>query len=488
MKTNQLSYNRISILFSLTAILLFPFISNAQLKVNSSGNVGIAEASPGAKLSFSQCNVSTLADGITWYSPAPLNYGIYKTAGTWASPNYQQLQLNWITGIILNPGTAYGKSYVDIQGNGLRVTSGNVGIGTTIPQAYLHIDKINGAGIILSNTVSGTTGSPVSRRIRWSNYAGNDVGGIDLWDMNQSVSGTCMVFTIRNDQNALQEALNIDRTGNIGIGTRYPGTYKLYVNGTGFCNGSSFTSDQRFKTNIDTIKNALGIIKQLNPKTFYFDTANVYGMNFPSQRQYGLISQQVETVLPELVTNTKKPADLDSAGNVVYPAITYKALNYNAFIAILMKGIQEQQKTITDLTSKTTKQDSINAALQNQLTQLASTINACCKDGKVNSKSLIETVSQTNVDLNNSQTIVLAQNVPNPFAEQTTINYFLPDNTLVAQILFYDAQGQLIQTVALTQKGKGALNVFAQDLTNGIYTYTLVVDGKIIESKKMVKQ
>ena len=37
-------------------------------------------------------------------------------------------------------------------------------------------------------------------------------------------------------------------------------------------------------------------------------------------------------------------------------------------------------------------------------------------------------------------------------------------------------------------KGKGALNVFAQDLTNGIYTYTLVVNGKIIEPKKMVKQ
>ncbi len=37
------------------------------------------------------------------------------------------------------------------------------------------------------------------------------------------------------------------------------------------------------------------------------------------------------------------------------------------------------------------------------------------------------------------------------------------------------------------QKGKGSLNVFANDLTNGVYTYTLVVDGKVIDTKKMIK-
>jgi hypothetical protein len=55
-------------------------------------------------------------------------------------------------------------------------------------------------------------------------------------------------------------------------------------------------------------------------------------------------------------------------------------------------------------------------------------------------------------------------------------------------LLFYNAQGKLIQSVDLKEKGKGSLNVFASDLSNGIYTYTLVVDGKIMESKKMVKQ
>lgn len=98
------------------------------------------------------------------------------------------------------------------------------------------------------------------------------------------------------------------------------------------------------------------------------------------------------------------------------------------------------------------------------------------------------TITQIDVTLNDVQTIVLEQNVPNPFAEQTTIAYFLPDNTTKSQMLFYNAQGKLIQSVELVQKGKGQLNVFASDLSSGIYSYTLVVDETIIETKKMIKQ
>lgn len=67
----------------------------------------------------------------------------------------------------------------------------------------------------------------------------------------------------------------------------------------------------------------------------------------------------------------------------------------------------------------------------------------------------------------------------NPFYFSFSIsNYFYKINTF----------SLLIQSTELTQKGKGTLNVFASDLSSGIYTYTLVVDGKIIETRKMVKQ
>lgn len=94
----------------------------------------------------------------------------------------------------------------------------------------------------------------------------------------------------------------------------------------------------------------------------------------------------------------------------------------------------------------------------------------------------------TNVELSNKHIVVLDQNVPNPFAEQTTINYYLPDDFSRAQIIFLELSGKIIKTVDLTEKGRGALNVFANDLTNGIYTYSLIIDGQTMETKKMVKQ
>ena len=95
--------------------------------------------------------------------------------------------------------------------------------------------------------------------------------------------------------------------------------------------------------------------------------------------------------------------------------------------------------------------------------------------------------NQTDVDISNKNIIILDQNAPNPFAEQTVISYYLQNSFTRAQIIFLDQSGKLIKAVDLTEKGKGQLNVFANDLTNGIYTYSLIVDGQTMETKKMMK-
>jgi hypothetical protein len=82
----------------------------------------------------------------------------------------------------------------------------------------------------------------------------------------------------------------------------------------------------------------------------------------------------------------------------------------------------------------------------------------------------------------------LNQNVPNPFAEQTVITYSIPESVKKADILFYDSNGKLINSIFIKERGNSQLNVFANDLSTGIYTYTLVADGQIVASKKMVKQ
>lgn len=422
MKTNKIRNNRIGILFSLTALLLFSFNGNAQLKMDTGGNIGIGTTSPAAKL--------------------------------------------------------------DVTGN-IQIKSGL--------SSYLMVDRVNNTAndaYIWYKTNGGASNA------QWLTGMGisGGVSGSESYRIAEDVAGT---WTTR---------LQIDKGGNVGIGTA-PSSYTFEVNGTAHCNNQWTTSDQQFKTNVDSISNALSLILQLKPRSYYFDTTNVYGMNFESKKQYGLLAQDVQQILPELVGNTYKEATYDTAGTQLTQSITYKTLNYNAFIAIIMKGIQEQQQKIDSLSvdflaekTKTNKQDSINGSLQNQVNQttlnntflqnqidqLRTIITSCCS--KNETRSMQSSTNQTNIELNDAQTIVLEQNLPNPFAEQTAITYFLPDNTVRAQMLFYNAAGKLIQTVELTQKGKGILNVFASDLSNGIYTYSLVVDGKIIETKKMVKQ
>jgi len=76
-------------------------------------------------------NVTTSSNerGIYWHGTTTDAWGIYRTAGAWSAP-YVQLKMSFATGIILNPGHLYGKSYVMIEDGDLII--GNDSNGTTI--------------------------------------------------------------------------------------------------------------------------------------------------------------------------------------------------------------------------------------------------------------------------------------------------------------------------------------------------------------------
>lgn len=275
--------------------------------------------------------------------------------------------------------------------------------------------------------------------------------------------------------------------------TGYAGWFEgdVYVNGgTNSGTGYLIASDQQFKTSIDTIANATSIIQQLSPKTFFFDTVSTPQIKFGSERQYGFIAQEVELILPELVSEHTFPAQYDSLGNQTHAAVNYKGLNYNAFIAILMKGMQDQQAALDD-------KDSIISNLNDRLTTLENCLSGIlpllCQLSNASVQENDETtqkqlINELKVILEDNQNIVLEQNAPNPFAEQTVINYFIPEAVQQAEIVFYNLSGKMIQTVNITEKGNGKLTVYGNDLSSGTYTYSLIADGKLIATKKMVKK
>jgi hypothetical protein len=151
--------------------------------------------------------------GIYWHTSNDLNYAIYRSSGAWTATTYQQLVMSFITGIVLNPGSLYTKSYVDIQGGGLRVTAGTVGIGTTSPS-----ESIQSTNKIYSQVqLLGTS---------------NDSATVPSYSFKEN-SNTGMFHPLNNMvgfSTGGTERVRINDSGNVGIGKSNP-TYPLDVAG-----------------------------------------------------------------------------------------------------------------------------------------------------------------------------------------------------------------------------------------------------------------
>lgn len=314
------------------------------------------------------------------------------------------------------------------------------------------------------------------------------------------------VYGFADNNNGSYQPLNIGVYGeakSTAYGTNYAGYFAgTLVSG----NYPSQPSDIQFKENIVGLSNASTIINNLNPVQFEFmDTGNAQYLNFEDGVQPGLIAQEVELVLPEIVMNVTHPAKYDSLENVVQNEFDYKTVSYTKLIPYLIAGMQEQQAMIDSLQlnsginyqaqidSLQASNDDLNDRLTTLENCLANILPALCNANnhapeQTPAEIQEELHSVLDVELRNGNNIVLNQNVPNPFAERTTITYTIPESVGKAQIHFYDATGVLINTVEIIERGNGIINVYAADLSSGMYTYSLVADGKIVATKKMVKE
>lgn len=232
--------------------------------------------------------------------------------------------------------------------------------------------------------------------------------------------------------------------------------------------GIFVASDQRFKENISPLNTSLTSLKSiaavsytLKPKFTNKPTNRSGTMSEKDARdqkhfdqyyndinndaiRYGFIAQEVQKIYPELVRT-------DKSG--------YMYVDYIGMIPILVNAINELQDKIDLLESEDLRK---TKSIQNESVEFA---------GSIETEAIVSS---------------LKQNKPNPFNSETIISYSLPESVTNAQLYVYNMQGRQISKYELTERGNCSLTISASEFEAGMYIYTLIADGKEIDSKRMI--
>ncbi len=288
-----------------------------------------------------------------------------------------------------------------------------------------------------------------------------------------------------------------------------PGKYSAFFDGQIRTNNDSplkptggswiGASDVRLKTDITPFADGMNVINQINPIRYKFN--GIGGM--PTEKYYyGVKAQDMQEIAPytigtlPLIVNPSEigtfnvieqlAADSSGSEKVIVEALSF---NYDALIYVMINALKEEKQKSDDLEGRVAELD---ALVRNCCAASApKSLNIIEEDGTQQNQNLRNGNSRENttqvIELSYSDNAILYQNIPNPFGDETTINYYLPQSVGSAKIVFYNDMGQKIKEVNLEHKNNASLNIKTSELAQGIYSYSLEVDGKVAETKKMLK-
>ncbi len=230
-------------------------------------------------------------------------------------------------------------------------------------------------------------------------------------------------------------------------------------------------SDASLKTNLKRIENPIENLFKISGYIYNF-VPEVY-QHLPekvqeqyAKPQYGFVAQQIAEVYPELVEKSEETGLL--------------SVNYQAFIPLLLEAVKQQQK-IADAQSLKIKELEKQLATKQDVQQSDSPKNL---GGET--ISLTPGAMSSNADAQFAHAF-LYQNTPNPFTENTEIRYFLPQNTGTALLCILDLQGAMKKQIPLNVKGTvSSVTLHGNNLVAGMYVYSLICDGQIVDTKRMI--
>lgn len=370
-----------------------------------------------------------------------------------------------------NPATDF-IGTTDLQGLAFRTNNlermriasgGNVGIGTVNPNATLHVATgteatLGGGGYLLIGTSPGGSNLQFDDneiQARSSGLAAtlnlNPGGGSVFTGGNLDVNGSVGFGSVETFSDGGSFTINSNSDINPSTdNSRGLGNASFRWTDVWAVDGTINTSDERDKKNIRDLDYGLKEIMKLRSVKFNWkSTAD-------NDDKLGLIAQELKKVLPEVVRDYQYKTD-ETTGKKEKVPTDRLGVMYADLIPVLIRAIQEQQQQIDAL-----KKTNVT--------------------GAVTSTPTVEQVNAVNVKLGNA---ALEQNVPNPLHNTTSIRYNVPVDARNASLLITDQNGKNIRQISL-RTGAGVINIDATALNSGSYNYSLIIDGRNVETKRMI--
>lgn len=265
-------------------------------------------------------------------------------------------------------------------------------------------------------------------------------------------------------------------TSTVPIAIHKDGSLVFDVDGSGntHASGYYYTSDISFKSDMERISDPLEKVMQLRgvvykmsvpqggkstepEETLAMARKRVPGMSEDtfnqireerSRRRMGVVAQEVEKIVPEVVRTREDGL---------------KSVAYSELVGLLIEAFKEQQSLIDALSLKV----------------------ATLEGSQLRSAQLVGSVTGISATDNILAKCVLSQNLPNPFFSHTEIEYYLPEGIVDASISIFDMQGKLLDSYP-AQVGKNRVTIEGSRLQAGMYLYSLVADGQVADTKKML--
>lgn len=346
-----------------------------------------------------------------------------------------------------------------LQNSGATLSVGNGIIYDKYTTGFQSDIELNGTNfhIAVKGSANGPDNTWAGRAIGVSGQAGNSTSGY-----NYGVLGT-----IIGTQNGAAIFGTLHNTTGVYVGGRYAGYFDgpTYFSDAMTAKSIYTLSDIRLKEKVVSLSDlpkgqpsTLENVEQMNVIEYNLkpenrledaDTASASVSNMlkaisakNARRHYGLSAQELQKIYPDLVYEGQDG---------------YLAINYIELVPILIRSIQELKQEINEIRSESAKGDA-------RLAPAAATS--------------IERLSE-------ETRCKLFQNTPNPFTDKTVIEFVLPESSNSAYIYIFSMQGNLVKQIPISAS-QDSLTINGYEFTPGLYLYSLVVDGREIDTKKMI--